>query len=66
MKKQRINFTNFYCLLLTAAMMITLFISISNTINQTNRIDELEKQIKELKKEVISHDYQSEMIQLQH
>ena len=41
-------------------------ITIKVAMVQDDRINDLENQINEIKKEVISHDYQSEMIQLHH
>lgn len=63
---KNINYTNCYCLALVFLSLITVMITIKVAMVQDDRINDLENQINEIKKEVISHDYQSEMIQLHH
>lgn len=64
--KKKINYMNCYCLALVFISLITVMITIKVAMVQDDRINELESQIKQIKKEVISDDYQSKMIQLHH
>lgn len=63
--KKNINFANLYCFIVVILSLITLMITIKIAMVQDDRINDLENQINEIKKEVISQDYQSSMIQLQ-
>lgn len=62
--KKKINYGNCYCLVIALISIVTLMITVKITMVQDDRINDLENQIRQIKKEVISQDYQSAMIQL--
>ncbi len=60
---KKVNITAFYCLILTLAFLVSTGLSIWRVNTALDRIDYLEDELKEIKKEVVTNDYQS-LIQL--
>lgn len=60
---KKVNITALYCLVLTLAFIVSTGLSIWRVNITSDRIDDLEKELKEIKKEVVTNDYQS-LIQL--
>lgn len=63
---KKINYTNCYCLVLVFISLITVMITIKVAMVQDDRINDLENQINKIKKEVITTDCESYMLQLHH